>query len=185
AALGLAAAIEEPDSDIQAPSEWNGTEISGLEDQDLENLQIRDPENLAPKNQSFENAGTAAATGLAPALEAATSAPVVPAPKSNPVTQPVYRPNFSLGDLHEALELVRQMDPPGVACRGLRECLLCQLRYHQQQLEVSKNGNGEATAQVLSDAIPIVDLHLRCLQNKPYKEIAKAISRPIDAVQQA
>src|SRR5207248_570360 len=42
AALGLAAAIEEPDSDIQAPSEWNGTEISGLEDQDLENLQIRD-----------------------------------------------------------------------------------------------------------------------------------------------
>jgi RNA polymerase sigma-54 factor len=77
------------------------------------------------------------------------------------------------------------MDPPGVACRGLRECLLCQLHYHQQQLGVSKNGNGEATAQVLSDAIPCVDQHLRALQNKQYKEIAKAISRPIEAVQQA
>jgi RNA polymerase sigma-54 factor len=59
------------------------------------------------------------------------------------------------------------------------------LHYHQQQLGVSKNGNGEATAQVLSDAIPIVDQHLRALQNKQYKEIAKAISRPIEAVQQA
>jgi len=60
-----------------------------------------------------------------------------------------------------------------------------QLRYHQQQLAVSKNGNGESTAQVLSDAIPIVDQHLRALQNKQYKEIAKAIARPIEAVQQA
>ena len=185
AALGLAAAIEEPDSDIQAPSEWNGTEVLGLEDQDLENLQTGDPENQPPKNQNFENAGTAAATGLAPALEAATTVPVAPAPKSNPVPQPVYRPNFTINDLHEALELVRQMDPPGVACRGLRECLLCQLRYHQQQLEVSKNGNGETTAKVLSDAIPIVDQHLRALQNKQYKEIAKALGRPIEAVQQA
>jgi RNA polymerase sigma-54 factor len=185
AALGLSAAIEEPGSDIQAPSEWNGTEILGLEDQDLENLRTGDSENQPPKNQNFENAGTAAATGLAPALEAAPAAAVAPAPRSNPVPQPVYRPNFSLGDLHEALELVRQMDPPGVACRGLRECLLCQLRYHQQQLEVSKNGNGETTAKVLSDAIPIVDQHLRALQNKQYKEIAKALGRPIEAVQQA
>src|SRR5712672_1511926 len=37
AALGLSAAIEEPGSDIQVSSEWNGTEILGLEDQDLEN----------------------------------------------------------------------------------------------------------------------------------------------------
>src|SRR6202171_656629 len=185
AALGLAAAIEEPDSEIQAPSEWNGTEILSLEDQDLENLQTGDSENQALKNQNFENAGTAAATGLAPALEAATNPPVTPTTKSYPVSQPAYRPNFSLSDLHEALELVRQMDPPGVACRGLRECLLCQLRFQPQQLEVSKNGNGETIAKVLSDAIPIVDQHLRALQNKQYKEIAKALSRPIEAVHQA
>jgi RNA polymerase sigma-54 factor len=185
AALGLSAAIEEPDSEIQAPSEWNDTEILALEDQELEDRQTGDSENQALKNQTFENAGTAAATGLAPALEAATTVPVAPPPKSNPVPQPVYRPNFTLNDLHEALELVRQMDPPGVACRGLRECLLCQLRYHEQQLAVSKNGNGESTAKVLSDAIPIVDQHLRALQNKQYKEIAKALGRPVEAVQQA
>ena len=46
-----------------------------------------------------------------------------------------------------------------------------------------KNGNG--TAQVLQDAMAIVDQHLRGLQNKQHKEIAKAIGRPIEAVQQA
>ena len=183
AALGLAAAIEEPDNYTETPSGWNGNEVVGLEDQDLENLQTGDSERQTLKNQSFENAVSTAATGLAPALE--TNPPVATTPKSTPVSRPLYRPNFSLDDLHEAMELVRQMDPPGVACRGLRECLLCQLRYHQQQLEVSKNGNGEATAQVLLDAIPIVDQHLRALQNKQYKEIAKAIARPIEAVQQA
>jgi RNA polymerase sigma-54 factor len=187
AALGLAAAVEEPDSDTQIPSEWNGNEVLDSENHDLESqdLEPPDPKNQPLKNQTFENAGSTAATGLAPALEATANPPVAPAPKSNPIPRPVYRPNFSLDDLHEALELVRQMDPPGVACRGLRECLLCQLRYHQQQLEVSKNGNGETIAKVLSDAIPIVDQHLRALQNKQYKEIAKALSRPIEAVHQA
>jgi RNA polymerase sigma-54 factor len=192
AALGLATAIEEPGGDTQIPSEWNGnggldSENQYSENHDLENqdLEPPDPKNQPLKNQNFDNAGKTAATGLAPALEATPNPPFAPSPKSNPVLPPVYRPNFSLSDLHEALELVRQMDPPGVACRGLRESLLCQLRYHQQQLAVNKNGNGEATTQVLSDAIPIVDQHLRALQNKQYKEIAKAIGRPIEAVQQA
>jgi DNA-directed RNA polymerase specialized sigma54-like protein len=65
----------------------------------------------------------------------------------------------------------------------LRECLLCQLRYHQPQLELHKNGNG--TAQSLQDAIAVVDQHLRGLQNKQHKEIAKVIGRPIEAVQVA
>ena len=99
--------------------------------------------------------------------------------------QPAYQPSFNLDDLHEALDLVRQMDPPGVACRDLRDCLLYQLRYHQHQLATHKNGNGEATAQVLADAVAIVDQHLRALQNKQYKEIARAINRPPEAVQEA
>jgi RNA polymerase sigma-54 factor len=98
---------------------------------------------------------------------------------------PAYQPSFNLQDLHEALDLVRQMDPPGVACRDLRDCLLYQLRYHQQQLSTHKNGNGEAVGQVLADAVAIVDQHLRALQNKQYKEIARAISRPPEAVQEA
>ena len=94
-----------------------------------------------------------------------------------------YKPNFTAADLQEALEVVRQLDPPGVACRDLRECLLCQLRYHQAQLALHKNGNG--TEQVLKDAMAVVDQHLRGLQNKQHKEIAKAIGRPIEAVQAA
>jgi len=91
--------------------------------------------------------------------------------------------NFTAADLQEALEVVRQLDPPGVACRDLRECLLYQLRYHETQLTLHKNGNG--TAQVLQDAIAVADHHLRDLQNKRYKEIAKAIGRPLEAVEQA
>jgi len=182
AALGLATAIEEPDSDAHIPPEWNENEALDLGPQDLE---PPDSRNQTLNKQEFENAGSTAATGIAPALDTTPKVSVAQVPEANPVPKPVYRPNFSLSDLHEALELVRQMDPPGVACRGLRECLLCQLHYHQHQLAVSKNGNGEATAQVLSDAIPIVDQHLRALQNKQYKEIAKAIARPIEAVQQA
>jgi DNA-directed RNA polymerase specialized sigma54-like protein len=50
--------------------------------------------------------------------------------------------SFTLPDLHEALEVVRQLDPPGIACRDLRECLLRQLRYHMQQLQQGRDRNG-------------------------------------------
>jgi len=108
---------------------------------------------------------------------AAAPAPIAASPR------PVQKANFTPADLQEALEVIRQLDPPGVGCRTLRECLLTQLRYHQQQLAQNKNGNG--TAQVLQDAIAVVDQHLRALQGKQHKDIAKAIGRPADAVQQA
>jgi RNA polymerase sigma-54 factor len=174
AALGLATDLEEPESpvdetDAALPPEWDALEASNM--------------------PSASGDGAA----FAPAPEAVVS---VPPPVPNPVpppapvaprksTLPVFQPSFNLDDLHEALDLVRQMDPPGVACRDLRDCLLYQLRYHQAQLSAQKNGNGEATAQVLSDAVAIVDQHLRALQNKQYKEIARAINRTPEAVQEA
>ncbi|PYX08315.1 MAG: RNA polymerase sigma-54 factor, partial [Acidobacteria bacterium] len=129
------------------------------------------------------------ATAVAPAPETPTTeAPPVKSELSAvsvTPSNPVFTPNFNTADLHEALEVVRQLDPPGVGCRDLRECLLYQLRHHQQQLGLHKNGNGEATEQLLADAIAIVDQHLRALQLKQHKEIAKALSKPIEAVQQA
>src|SRR5947207_12776929 len=77
------------------------------------------------------------------------------------------------------------MNPQVVACRDLRERPPGQLRHHQKQLSLQGNGNGETTAQVRTDATAIVDQHLRAVQNKQHKEIARAISRPIEAVQQA
>ncbi|MGD0181033.1 MAG: RNA polymerase factor sigma-54 [Terriglobales bacterium] len=136
------------------------------------------PINWNEAAHGVDLAGSAAAP--ATALEAAA---VQPAP--TPAAHPKFLTSFSLSDLHEAIEIIRQLDPPGVACRDLRECLLYQLRYHQLQLELHKNGNGESTAQTLTDAIAIVDQHLRAVQNKQFKEIGRALSRPVEAVQQA
>ena len=114
-----------------------------------------------------------------------SAAAAAPAPEP---AAPAYKPNFSAADLQEALQVVQQLDPPGVACRDLRQCLLNQLRYHQAQLAqhtLSQQKNGNGTAHVLNDAIAVVDNHLRGLQNKQYKEIAKAIGRPVEAVQTA
>jgi RNA polymerase sigma-54 factor len=112
-----------------------------------------------------------------------SAAAIAPAPEPVSQAASTYKPNFTPADLQEALEVVRQLDPPGVACRDLRSCLMCQLLYHQAQLALHKNGNG--TEQVLKDAMAVVDQHLRGLQNKQHKEIGKAIGRPIEAVQQA
>jgi RNA polymerase sigma-54 factor len=139
--------------------------------------------------------------GLPPANGTVLAAAVAPAPtpeppKPAPVQQKIYKPNFTLEELHEALGVVRQLDPSGVGCRDLRECLLAQLKFHQAQLDsgkhdASKNGNGNgsgdtaATAQLLADAVAVVDQHLRSLQLRQHKEIGKAINRPIEAVQAA
>ncbi len=145
---------------------------------------------------------------FSPAAEASTTGPdatasfsmrsgdaaaaVAPAPEpAQPASSPAWTPKFSAADLQEALDTVRQLDPPGVGCRDLRECLLYQLRYHQQQLALHKNGNkngeknGNGTAQILQDATAIVDQHLRAVQNKQHKEIARAIGRPPEAIEHA
>jgi len=116
-----------------------------------------------------------------------TAAAAAPAPEPVPAARPVFKPRFTPADLREALEVVRQLDPPGVACRDLRDCLLYQLRYHQQQLALNKNGekSGNGTTQILKDATAIVDQHLRAVQSKQHKEIAKAIARPVEAVESA
>jgi RNA polymerase sigma-54 factor len=133
-------------------------------------------------------ASTAAAVATAPAaaLDAAPAAAAYAVP-SRTAPRAIYQPGFSIVELHEALEVVRQLDPPGVACRDLRECLLYQLRYIQQQHAQKVNGNGAANgdAQVVADAVSVVDRHLRALQLKQYKEIGKALARPVEAIQTA
>src|SRR4051812_18389488 len=93
-------------------------------------------------------------------------------------------PSFNRHDLHEALELVRSFDPVGCASRDLRECLLAQLKYHQH-LEMEKNGEEGELFPLLKDCIAIIGDHLKPLQNKLYKEIARAIDRPLEAVMAA
>jgi RNA polymerase sigma-54 factor len=137
-----------------------------------------------PDDSQIENlsAGNVSTAPELPSISAGNGAAAV-APAPEQAARAEYKPNFSAAELQEALQVVQQLDPPGVACRDLRQCLLNQLRFHQVQLEQRKNGNG--TAQVLQDAMAVVDQHLRGLQNKQHKEIGKAIGRPIEAVQAA
>jgi RNA polymerase sigma-54 factor len=143
-----------------------------------------------PDSADYSEAASLTTAELPITVEAVSSsasgngaAAVAPAPEPVAAPKPTFKPNFLAADLQEALQVVQQLDPPGVACRDLRQCLLNQLRFHQVQLEQGKNGNG--TAQVLQDAMAVVDQHLRGLQNKQHKEIGKAIGRPIEAVQAA
>ena len=110
-----------------------------------------------------------------PSPEAAAAAP---AKTGTPVLQ------FSREDLREAIRMVRQFDPIGVASRDLRECLLAQLEYLVKTRDMEGSDDPE-NDQVVEDALKIVDGQLHLLQNKQYKEIAKAIARPMEAVIQA
>jgi len=130
---------------------------------------------------------------VAPDVAAKIAAEVPPPAAANhastntaTATAPARIPDvsFTVADLHEALEVVRQFDPQGIACRDLRECLLYQLRYHLEQLHLHPNGNA-LTEQVVKDAIAVVDQHLRAVTLKQFKEIARAIVRPVEAVQAA
>jgi RNA polymerase sigma-54 factor len=91
---------------------------------------------------------------------------------------------FSREDLRDAIQLIRHFDPVGVAARDLRECLMAQLEYLHKTREMEGSEDPE-NDQVIEDALKIVDGQLHLLQNKQYKEIAKAITRPVDAVMQA
>ena len=136
--------------------------VSFVESSTLANLGHSSPAEASPSAPGHSNGPTAAAT--APAR-------IAPA-------------NFTVEDLHEALEVVRQFDPQGIACRDLRECLMYQLRYHLEQLQLHRNGNAQ-TEQVVHDAMAVVEQHLRAVTLKQFKEIARAIGRPVEAVQAA
>jgi RNA polymerase sigma-54 factor len=193
AALGLSASdlasSEFDSSESPSPgldsSELASTELAldGIDPSEAENVLASDFLEASTRSEGSQTLDLTSGV-VAPAPEPAAVQPAS-VPPAAPAPRPIFPTSFSLSDLHEAIEVVRQLDPPGVACRDLRECLLYQLRYHQRQLELHKNGNGESTAQTLADAIAIVDQHLRAVQNKQYKEIARALARPVEAVQQA
>ncbi len=119
------------------------------------------------------------------AVEPGFEEPQEPSPSHGimAVPRPPASPHLTREILREAIALVQQLDPIGVGARDLRECLLAQLNHLQQMHSQKANGNG--TGEVLKDAIAIVSDQLRPLQNKQYREIGKAINRPLEAVMAA
>jgi RNA polymerase sigma-54 factor len=73
----------------------------------------------------------------------------------------------TLEEVQQALEIVQRFDPPGVAARDIRECLLIQLTILGEDESI---------------AVEIVRDHLHKLQNRQIKEIAKALNQPLDVI---
>jgi RNA polymerase sigma-54 factor len=74
----------------------------------------------------------------------------------------------SAADMAEALRVVHTLDPAGVGCADLRECLLVQI--------ASRNGQGGVAWQIVAD-------HLKLVENKQYKELARLLHRPLEHIQ--
>jgi len=65
--------------------------------------------------------------------------------------------------MEAALKAVQSLDPAGIGARDLRECLLLQLE--------SGNGVGGVAWKIVSD-------HMRLLETRQFKEMAKVLGRP-------
>ena len=74
----------------------------------------------------------------------------------------------SLDDVKEALRVVHTLDPAGVGATDLRECLLLQLE--------SRNGRGGVAWQ-------IVENHLKLVESRQMKELARLMKRPAEHIQ--
>src|SRR5712692_11379291 len=125
AALGLAT---DEDSDTNTDTDTDEDKLdASLLDVSLDDTGKALPLESNPAgdrdfNSSLSADGAAmAAAPEAVAPETPKPAPVVVSPPDplpqRKSSQPAYQPSFNLEELHEALDLVRQMDPPGVACR--------------------------------------------------------------------
>jgi RNA polymerase sigma-54 factor len=102
-------------------------------------------------------------------------------PKLVPKPELPSKALFGRDALHEALDLVRQMDPVGVGARDLRECLLAQLRDLMRAHD--EHGGEPEMPELLADATAIVDKHLHLLQNKQMREIARAMGKPLERLE--
>lgn len=75
-----------------------------------------------------------------------------------------------LADVEEALRIVHTLDPAGVGATDVRECLLLQIE--------SRNGKGGVAWNIVAD-------HLKLVESRQFKELAKILHRPIEHIQVA
>jgi RNA polymerase sigma-54 factor len=76
----------------------------------------------------------------------------------------------TMAEVQEGLRIVQSLDPAGVGATDVRECLLLQIE--------SRNGKGGVAWQIVAN-------HLKLLETRQIKEIAKQLGRPLEHVQMA
>jgi RNA polymerase sigma-54 factor len=74
----------------------------------------------------------------------------------------------TLDEVREGLRIVQSLDPSGVGAKDVRDCLLLQIE--------SINGRGGVAWQIVSD-------HLKLVETRQVKEIAKVLGRPLEHIQ--
>ncbi len=75
---------------------------------------------------------------------------------------------LTMDDMDDGLEIVHSLDPAGIGARDLRECLLLQLK--------SRGAKGGVAWQIVHD-------HMRLIERKEFKEIAKLLGRPLSHIE--
>lgn len=71
--------------------------------------------------------------------------------------------------VEKVLAVIQGFDPPGIACRGLEECLLLQVRQMK---------GGKLAERIITDCLPMV-------ARNAYAEIARAVAAPVARVEKA
>ncbi|HYS06316.1 MAG TPA: RNA polymerase factor sigma-54 [Candidatus Dormibacteraeota bacterium] len=74
---------------------------------------------------------------------------------------------FAPEEVEHALHLVQELDPPGVAARDLKECLLIQLAFHDME--------GTPAEAIVKD-------HMDLLQGRKFKDLAQVLACSLDEV---
>jgi RNA polymerase sigma-54 factor len=76
----------------------------------------------------------------------------------------------TMEEVAEGLKVVQSLDPAGVGAKDVRECLLLQLE--------SRNSRDGVAWQIIAN-------HLKLLETRQIKEIAKQLARPLEHIQMA
>jgi len=76
----------------------------------------------------------------------------------------------TLEEIQEGLRVVQSLDPAGVGAKDVRECLLLQIE--------SRNGRDGVAWKIVCD-------HLKLVETRQMKELAKVLARPMEHIQTA
>jgi RNA polymerase sigma-54 factor len=88
----------------------------------------------------------------------------------DPLVRVAFEAGVGIEFAEKVLKKVQSLDPPGVAARDLRECLLLQARHLNADLP---------------EVVAIVERHLKHLESKNYAAIARDLKIPIEQVVKA
>jgi len=176
----IAPAPASEDTAAQDPPEHDFGDATGGESFDHEPIEMLVGSYAGPSS-----------TGSSMSAVQRVSAPAASAPMPTviPMRRSAFKAQFGLEQLRQGIEVVQQMDPIGVAAHDLRECLLLQLRDLERQVN-NRILNGDSEIQnrhlaQINTAIAVVDTQLRNVQNRQYKDIARALGRPVESVMDA